>query len=135
MMKVDGRCHCGRIQYTAEIDPERTAVCHCTDCQSLSGSAFRSVAFTLEDAFELVAGSPRIYIKIAESGRERAQAFCENCGSAIYATSVGDGPKVYGLRAGTLTQRGELKPTRQVWRRSAQPWTMDISALPATETQ
>jgi hypothetical protein len=46
-MKIDGRCHCGYITYQAEIDPEKVMICHCTDCQTLSGSAFRTVAFTL----------------------------------------------------------------------------------------
>lgn len=134
-MKVDGQCHCGAIRYKAEIDPQRVVVCHCTDCQSLSGSAYRTVVFTLEDRFELVAGEPRIYVKIADSGNERAQAFCGECGSPIYATAVGDGPRVYGLRAGTLTQRAELAPARQVWCRSALPWTQDLGGLPQVARQ
>lgn len=36
-MKIDGGCHCGAITYEAEIDPNSVAVCHCTDCQTLSG--------------------------------------------------------------------------------------------------
>jgi hypothetical protein len=31
-MKIDGACHCGRIRYEAEVDPERTVICHCTAC-------------------------------------------------------------------------------------------------------
>ena len=42
-MKVDGGCHCGRITFEAEVDPAKVLICHCTDCQSLSGSAFRTV--------------------------------------------------------------------------------------------
>jgi hypothetical protein len=41
-MKIDGACHCGSITYAAEIDPQTVAICHCTDCQTLSGSAFGS---------------------------------------------------------------------------------------------
>ena len=41
-MKIDGGCHCGFITYEAEADSERTSVCHCTDCQQLSGTAFRT---------------------------------------------------------------------------------------------
>ena len=104
-MQVDGSCHCGSIEYRAEIDPERVIVCHCTDCQILSGSAFRVVAFTREDAFTLTRGTPKTYVKIAESGRQREQGFCGHCGSALYATAPGAGPKVYGLRVGTLRQR------------------------------
>jgi hypothetical protein len=45
-MKIDRRCHCGYITYEAEIDPEKVMICHCTDCQTLSGPAFRTVALT-----------------------------------------------------------------------------------------
>jgi hypothetical protein len=48
-MKIDGRCHCGYITYEAEIDPEKVMICHCTDCQTLSGSAFRTVVLTREN--------------------------------------------------------------------------------------
>src|ERR1700730_6936527 len=40
-MKIDGRCHCGEITFEAEVDPDALHICHCTDCQTLSGSAFR----------------------------------------------------------------------------------------------
>ena len=134
-MHVDGSCHCGNIEYAAEIDPTRVVICHCSDCQNLSGSAFRVVAFTLEDRFTLKRGSPKTYVKVAESGRPRAQAFCADCGSALYATSVGEGPKVYGLRVGTIAQRAQLKPGRQVWRRSAQAWVGEIAQLPGVDGQ
>ena len=79
-MKIDGGCHCGAIAYQAEIDPEKIFVCHCTDCQTLSGAAFRTVAFTKEDTFKLLSGEPKVYVKTADSGAERAQAFCAECG-------------------------------------------------------
>jgi len=43
-MKVDGACHCGAIAVEGEADPEKTVICHCTDCQTGTGSrsAFRS---------------------------------------------------------------------------------------------
>jgi hypothetical protein len=31
-MKIDGACHCGYIRVEGEADPEKTTVCHCTDC-------------------------------------------------------------------------------------------------------
>jgi hypothetical protein len=42
-MHIDGACHCGKITYEAEVDPEAVGICHCTDCQTLSGTAFRTV--------------------------------------------------------------------------------------------
>lgn len=131
-MKIDGACHCGRISYEAEIDPSRVGICNCTDCQTLSGTAFRVVVPVPEASFKLT-GEPKTYIKTAESGVRRQQAFCPECGSPIYATSVGDGPKVYGLRVGTCRQRRELRPTRQIWHRSALPWVGEVGSLPVLE--
>jgi hypothetical protein len=71
-----------------------------------------------------------MYAKIGGSGAKRIQAFCPDCGSQIYATSVGDGPKIYGIRLGTVRQRDELPPKRQIWHRSAQKWLADLGAIP-----
>ena len=45
-MKIEGGCHCGGIRFEAEVDPAAVVICHCTDCQTFSGSAFRTVALT-----------------------------------------------------------------------------------------
>jgi len=75
-MKIDGCCHCGYITYEAEIDPEKVMICHCTDCQTLSGSAFRTVALTREGTFKLLSGELKIYVKTGENGAKRPQSFC-----------------------------------------------------------
>ncbi len=134
-MKVDGACHCGSITYQAEIDPDKVRICHCTDCQILSGTAFRTVVSTPEQNFTLLTGVPKIYTKTAESGAKRAQAFCADCGTPIYATSVGDEPKVLGLRVGCIRQRSVLKPMGQYWTRSALDWVDNVSALSGVEKQ
>ena len=60
-MRIDGRCHCGYITYEAEIEPEKVMICHCTDCQTLSGSVFRTIAFTREGTFKLLSGELKVY--------------------------------------------------------------------------
>ena len=133
-MKIDGGCHCGAIAYEAEIDPQMVSICHCADCQTLSGTAFRVSVFTPGDKFRLTRGTPKVYVKTAESGNKRAQAFCADCGSPIYATSVGEGPKAYGIRVGTARQRAELTPKRQIWHRSAVPWFPEMDGIASKET-
>ena len=128
-MKIDGGCHCGQVSYEAEVDPEQVIVCHCTDCQRLSGAAYRTVVFTREDGFRLLSGPLKIYVKRADSGRQREQSFCPNCGTPIYATNVGEGPKVYGIRLGSSNQRDILQPKAQYWMGSAQDWVQDLSGL------
>lgn len=134
-MKIDGRCHCGAITYEAAVDPEKVIVCHCTDCQILSGTAFRTVVPTREQDFKLQSGRPKTYIKTAESGNKRAQVFCPECGTPLYATSVGDGPKMFGLRLGAVRQRDQLAPKKQYWSRSAQHWLPELGSLPRVEKQ
>src|ERR1700686_2511791 len=128
-MKVAGRCHCGQISFEAEIDPSAVRVCHCTDCQTLTGTAFRTNVASLPGTFVLKSGSPKIYIKTAESGNQRAHGFCPNCGTPLYSTAPGPNPPSYGLRVGTLDRRAELSPARQGWWRSAQPGAKALSGV------
>ena len=134
-MHIEGECHCGAITYEANVNPEKVVVCHCTDCQKLSGTAFRTVVFTEDENFDLKSGELKTYIKIAESGNERIQAFCPNCGSPIYSTSVGEAPKMLGLRVGTINQRSVLQPSKQVWCQSAQAWLGQIGDMHKVEKQ
>ena len=134
-MKVDGRCHCGFLSYVAEVDPEQVEICHCTDCQTLSGSAFRVVVPAEPGTFKLLSGEPRTYVKTAESGNRRIQAFCPECGTSIYSTAVAEGPQRIGLRVGALLQRDQLPPKIQYWTRSRQHWVTGISALPSVEKE
>ena len=131
-MKIDGRCHCGYITYEAEAEPENTSICHCLDCQSFSGSAFRGM-IRVGNTFRLQSGEPTIYVKTAESGNKREQAFCPRCGSSIYATSSGAEPRVYGVRYGTVRQRDQFVPKVQIWTRSRLKWVEDLASIPAVE--
>jgi hypothetical protein len=133
-MKIDGGCHCGYVTYEATIDPERIAVCHCSDCQTFSGSAFRTGAPAGKEHFRILTGEPRIYVKTAESGAKRAQAFCPKCGTHLYATAADD-PQVFSIRTGTARQRDLLIPRAQIWCRSAQAWAMDLGPMRQFPTQ
>ena len=101
-MKCTGRCHCGAITYECEVEPEKAFICHCTDCQTLSGTAFRTVVPVPEADFTLLSGEPKVYVKTGESGNRRQQTFCGNCGTPIYACPDDPGPKTLNLRLGAL---------------------------------
>ena len=133
-MRVHGQCHCGAIRYEAEVDPERTTLCHCTDCQALTGSAYRVSVPEIEGSFRLLAGEPAVYVKTGETGSKRAQAFCAVCGSPLY-TYAADRPKIHTLRVGGIAERASLVPRRQKWCRSALDWTQDLTAMQRRETE
>jgi len=79
-MRIDGRCHCGFIAYEAKIDLATAMICHCTDCQTLTGSAFRTFVLSWEDGFSLLKGKLKTYVKTSDSGTKRLQTFCPECG-------------------------------------------------------
>ena len=134
-MIVHGTCHCGQITFTAEVDPDEVFICHCTDCQRLSASAFRTVVPAPESGFQFLSGTPTEYIKTGDSGRKRLQTFCGTCGSAIYSTTPTGDNRVLGVRVGALDEAAGLAPKEQTWTRSAVPWLDTISDLPGDETQ
>jgi hypothetical protein len=133
-MKVEGACHCGRIAFEAEVDQDGIGLCHCIDCQTLSGSPYRSVIGAKPGTFRLLRREPKTYIKVAESGARRLHAFCPDCGSPVYSTSA-ENPANYTLRVGTLDQRYELRPRRQIWAKRRLPWCEDLSVIPSIEGQ
>lgn len=131
-MKIEGGCHCGSIRFEAEVDPASVVLCHCTDCQTFSGSAFRTIVLTKPGTFRLLAGTPKVYVKTAESGNRRQQTFCATCGTPIYSAPVSGDTTVVVLRVGALRERDQLVPQDQYWFRSAQAW---LPALPTIDTK
>ena len=121
-MKIDGSCHCGFITYEAEVDPNQVYVCHCSDCQSITGSAFRWAVSVAQDNFTLLTGEPKTYLKTSDSGATSHQLFCPECASPLYAYSETEGPRFFNLRVGTARQRADLPPKSQYWCRSSQGW-------------
>jgi len=135
-MKIDGSCSCGNIRIEGEADPGSVSVCHCTDCQSASGTAFR-VSIPVSGATFKMTGQPTICVKTtAESGNPRVQAFCPTCGSPIYSTTPGEGQQaMYIVRVGILRQRDQLMPKRQIWWRSARDWVTGLDGIRKVEKQ
>ena len=132
-MHIDGACHCGRISFTAEVDPTRVMICHCADCQVLSGSPFRAVVAVPIESFA-VRGEPKSYVKVAESGNRRSQVFCPECGTPLYATAP-ENPTSVMIRLGCVKQRAELTPAAQIWQQSAMPWLARLNGIPGSERQ
>jgi hypothetical protein len=132
-MHIDGQCHCGHVRYEAEIDPDKVTICHCTDCQRLTGSPYRVTVIADSDKIRLTANPPKLYVKHGQSGRARLLSFCPECGSPLFSTGEGDAAARTGIRLGSINQQRELAPKRQIWCRSALPWIHDIADLPGVE--
>jgi len=125
-MKIDGACHCGAIRFEARISPKLVTLCHCSDCQTISGAPYRVNVRVLREAFQLF-GEPKRYVKRGSSGEPVVTTFCGACGSAIH--SFKEGGDTLNLRLGVITQRAELTPSLQGFCDSALPWAFDITGV------
>lgn len=132
-MSVSGRCHCGAVHLLAQVDSSRVFVCHCTDCQVLTGSAYRVVVPVVAGSLVLT-GHIKEYARTADSGSVRLQAFCPECGTPLLARSA-DPQGLATLRVGVLDQRAQLEPVAQLWKSSSLPWVDGLSGLPACAKQ
>lgn len=132
-LHITGHCHCGLIAYRAVIDPSDVSICHCTDCQRLTGSAYRVTAIAQKQNFHMTRGKPRLYVKRGDNGKKRLQYFCGDCGSPIFTTGEGHEARVIGIRVGTIDQRQTLVPTRQTWCASRLAWTAHLDGITALD--
>ncbi len=117
-----GRCLCGDVSYELAGDLIATAVCHCDHCQRQGGGAF-SVNLVAREAQLTVSGTLQTYVERGEhdDGEYVRRRFCGSCGSPIVSELV-QRPGVIAVKAGTLDDRSDVRPTVEVWCVDRQPW-------------
>ncbi|MGA8957009.1 MAG: GFA family protein, partial [Pseudolabrys sp.] len=117
MPKFSGGCLCGAVRYECNAEPLGMAICHCTHCQKVSGSAF-SVNIVVPAPSVTWQGQSASYADTGESGKPLSRKFCRNCGSSL-ATETEALPGASIIKAGTLDDKSWLKPNYHIWTRSA----------------
>lgn len=126
-MQIDGQCHCGAMRFTARASPKLVSVCHCADCQTMAGSAFRLNVTVVASTFELT-GTPSVYEKTGTSGEPVVTAFCATCGTPLYSGKRGG--ETLNVRLGWVNQRDALPPQRQGFCEAVLPWVFDLGNVP-----
>lgn len=121
---ISGGCQCGAVRYEIHADPRMLYVCHCTDCQKQSSSAFGMSLIVEPGALRFSRGESKLraWDTRGDDGGIKRCRFCQVCGSRIYHGSDRAGDNI-SIKAGTLDETGWLRPVAQIWLQSAQPWT------------
>ena len=76
--QMSGGCACGRIRYTATVEPDEAYLCHCRMCQRSTGSV--SIAFVNA---KLDAMSWEREPDWYESSPIARRPFCSQCGTSL----------------------------------------------------
>ena len=94
--------------------------CHCTDCQSRTGSAFSEhMLFALADL--TCEGELDTAEYTEPSGAQSKIYGCAKCKARIYAVN-NSREGMASLRCGTLDNSSEVIPAAHIWIKSKQPW-------------
>lgn len=120
MAPIEGGCLCGRVHYSADVEPQFVGVCHCIDCQRFTGSAFSTVIAVPSSAPRLT-GALKTFTKQGDTGKSIHRRFCPECGSGIVDEAEAL-PGIAMINAGSLDDRSWLKPQSEIYCDSAQPW-------------
>lgn len=118
-----GGCQCGALRYRISGAARMLYVCHCSDCQKQSASAFGMSLIVERAAFELTRGAEKLrtWDTRGDDGVLKRCAFCPECGTRIYHGSDNDDAPI-SIKAGSLDDTSGLQPIAQIWLASAQPW-------------
>ena len=126
-----GSCQCESFRFEITAEPLTAYLCHCSDCQKQSGSAYGMAIVVPKEAFKALQGETSVYRKKAASGREADCAFCPACGNRLYH----DVGPVLLVKAGLLDDTRGIEPICNLWIKDKQPWVQISDDMLNYETQ
>jgi hypothetical protein len=118
---LPGGCVCGAVRYRLTSDPVTLYACHCTDCQTATGTAFALSMVVNRDAIELVQGELEPHEYRLDDGRIKRTLRCARCDASLWLAPERF-PNLLILQAGTLDDTSWFAPAGHIWTRSAQRW-------------
>ena len=131
--ELEGGCSCGAVRYRLKDAPMFVHCCHCTTCQTETGSAFVLNALIEADRVETIAGAPEPVMTPSESGRGQQIWRCPDCRVAVWSNYGGASDVLRFVRIGTLDAPGALPPDVHIYTRSKLPWVKLPEGTPAFE--
>ena len=132
-MATEGGCACSKVRYRLESGPMFVHCCHCTDCQTETGSAFAVNAMIESDRVTLLKDEPVAVMTPSESGAGQQVWRCPECRVAVWSNYGSAVDKIRFVRVGTLDDPGALPPDVHIYTRSKLPWVILPEGVQAFE--
>lgn len=128
---LSGGCACGSVRYRLEDAPMFVNCCHCTSCQTETGSAFVINAIIESAKVTTTRGDAEPVLTPSESGRGQQIWRCPQCHVALWSNYGGSVDKLRFVRVGTLDTPGAVPPDIHIFARSKLPWVVLPEGVPA----
>ena len=116
---VTGGCLCGAVRFAYAGEAGSASYCHCADCRRATGGPY-AVSVRLEADKLSVTGETRSYTTTSDAGKPITRHFCPACGSPLFTLTPG-GPTAF-VKAGAFDDPAVVRPTVEIWTRSAVSW-------------
>jgi hypothetical protein len=116
-----GRCRCGAVQFALREEPIAFYLCHCTDCQAESSSAFGQTMMVRKEAIDEVSGPLHEHSFERDDGERGHSTYCARCLTFMWGYSEAI-PQLRGLNSGSVDASAGLTPYGNMWTRSARSW-------------
>jgi hypothetical protein len=133
MTGLEGGCACGGVRYRLNDAPMFVHCCHCTACQTETGTAFVLNALIEAERVEILKGAPEPLLTPSESGRGQQVWRCPDCRVALWSNYGGAVDVIRFVRVGTLDAPAALPPDVHIYTRSKLPWVALPEGVPAFE--
>ena len=129
---LEGRCKCGSLTYRMKQKPMYVHCCHCSECQTLTGSAFVLNAIIEADQVEYEGEVAEVTLP-TPSGHGQLVTSCANCGTTVFSAYLSRKGKLRYVRVGTLDDPAECPPDVHIFTSSKLPWVKLSNDVPVHE--
>ena len=118
-----GACQCGAVEYQVNGTAINLFVCHCTQCQKQSSSAFGMALWIKDFCINRLTGEVGTWCRPTPTGYELRGEICIECGTRIFHRHSAN-EQVLSVKPGTLNSTKALKPVGHIWTSEAQSWVV-----------
>lgn len=99
-MTISGGCYCGAVRYQAQGEPLMRGLCHCRECQYITGGGANVAMALPAQGFSYSKGSPRGFAR-DDLDSPVTREFCSDCGTHLLSRPPAL-PDMVILKVGTL---------------------------------
>jgi hypothetical protein len=119
--KFEGRCQCGQVRYRVTGQTVALFICHCTECQRQSASAFGMALWLRNYSKNVLEGKLRTWVRTTPTGRQLVCEFCSRCGTRVFH-QMKEQFEIMSIKPGTLDTMLDLEPVAHIWTSRARSW-------------
>ena len=125
---ITGGCYCGSVRYEIQGEILNQGVCHCVDCQKLTGGTSWPFLFILSESLKYQ-GNVNSFERTAFSGKKVTLEFCPKCGTTLFGRpEFWEGCST--VSASTLDNPKHFYPLKHVWTEEAPKWQAFKEGIP-----